>query len=345
MKELLLLLCRYPFDPVNKDRLKELLNHVEDWDKTVKLINAHGIIALAAYNIMEAGLEKEIPEDAMAILENGQRQSMVRNLWLTERWKEVNTILSDAGIKHILLKGMALEHTLYGSKGLRQMNDNDILVKREDALRAWNLLRPYGFDSELMKSPLHKKIMINIGKHLPCLYKDGYAIEIHHKLFNSNIFNYERNDNRCGVRGAGCKVQSEEDNLIDDAVEISIGDRKTYILPKDKQLMHLVDHFERHAREGSVQMRQYADIMLLDKKCPVNMPDHFILEPSQEYKSKFRRSAYRINIRSIALKYKLFYLIGDIFPSIEWMKERYNCNGVKVLFYYPHRLGKLLWLV
>src|SRR5512136_2525319 len=105
MKEMLLLLCRYPFDPVNKDRLKELLSHVEDWDKTVELINAHGIIALAAYNIKEAGLEKEIPEKAMAILENGQRQSMVRNLWLTERWKEVNAILNNAGIKHILLKG------------------------------------------------------------------------------------------------------------------------------------------------------------------------------------------------------------------------------------------------
>ena len=41
--------------------------------------------------------------------------------------------LRKAGIKHILLKGMALEHTLYGSKGLRQMTDCDILIKSEEA--------------------------------------------------------------------------------------------------------------------------------------------------------------------------------------------------------------------
>jgi hypothetical protein len=33
-----------------------LLGEVSDWHTLVKLINAHGIIALAAYNIKEAGL-------------------------------------------------------------------------------------------------------------------------------------------------------------------------------------------------------------------------------------------------------------------------------------------------
>ncbi len=67
MKDLLFQLIQYPFDPQKKDRLKVLLYQVQDWNKTVELINAHGIIALAAYNIKEAGLEKEVPPDAMAI--------------------------------------------------------------------------------------------------------------------------------------------------------------------------------------------------------------------------------------------------------------------------------------
>ena len=136
MRELLLLLCRYPFEEKNRETLSWLLGEVKDWPALVKVINDHGIIALAAYNIKEAKLEKKIPGDAMAFLENGFMKSIVRNTWLTERWKEVNTILSDAGIKHILLKGMALEHTLYGSKGLRQMNDNDIFIKHEESLKA-----------------------------------------------------------------------------------------------------------------------------------------------------------------------------------------------------------------
>ena len=154
----------------------------------VRLINAHGIIALAAYNIKEAGLEKEVPADAMAALENGYRQSVVRNIWLTERWKEVNAILENAGIKHILLKGMALEHTLYGSKGLRQMTDCDIFVKHEDSLKAWYLLQKEGFSHKPLKSPLHKKIL-TAYRETPSqsLTKDGYIVEIHHKLFESEI--------------------------------------------------------------------------------------------------------------------------------------------------------------
>ena len=49
-----------------------------DWPELVDLINAHGIIALAAYNIKEAGLEKKIPAQAMTVLENGYLQSVIR---------------------------------------------------------------------------------------------------------------------------------------------------------------------------------------------------------------------------------------------------------------------------
>jgi hypothetical protein len=328
MRELLLLLCRYPFEGKNRETLSKLIGEVQDWHKLVELINAHGIIALAAYNIEEAGLVKMVPEDAMVILENGYRQSMVRNLWLAERWKEVNTILSNSGIKHVLLKGMALEHTLYGSRGLRQMTDNDILVKRDDAIKVWKLLQKEGFSLELMKSPWHRKIMIEIGKHLPCLYKNGYAIEIHHKLFGNNI-DY---DNTYG-------------DPIDDSVEIVIGGTKAWILPKEIQLMHLLDHFKRHTLEGDCQLRLYTDIMLLDKSNFIQIPDSFLLNPIQENKPEYRKAAYKINIGSLPANKRFQYIIGDIFPSIEWMKNRYKCNRRMAIIYYPLRIGKLIWLI
>jgi hypothetical protein len=328
MKELLILLCRYPFDPVNKDRLRELLNQVKNWHKTVELINAHGIIALAAYNIKEAGLEKEIPEEAMAILENGQRQSMVRNLWLTERWKEVYAILRNAGIKHILLKGMALEHTLYGSRGLRQMYDCDILVEREHALKAWNLLQHEGFSINLIKSPLYKRILLHIGKHLPSLYKDGYSVEIHHKLFDTKS-----------------EEKKRENEYFKDSVEVTIGETKALMLSREIQLKYLISHYEKHALEGSCQLRLYADIILLDTNSPVSLPDHFISEANQENKPKYMKAAYKLNIKSIVQKYRFRYIIGDLFPSVEWMKRRYGCSGFKAVFYYPQRIGKLLWLL
>ena len=328
MKDLLLLLSRYPYDISNRETLSDLLGEVQNWPKLVELINAHGIIALAAYNIKEARLEKKVPFDSMAILENGYLQSVVRNTWLTEHWKEVNTILVNAGIKHVLLKGMALEHTIYESGGLRQMTDNDILVKPEDALKSWTLLQMYGFSHGPVKSALHKKILPFIGKHLPTLYKNGYAIEIHHRLFD-NENNPETGNN----------------DPVNDAVEILVNDTNAWILSKEMQLRHLVSHFKRHAMEGSVQIRQYADILLLDKSSNVVMPDKFITDPQQSNNKEYRKAAYRKSFASVPSKYRVRYLAGDIFPSLSWMKERYKCSILKALLYYPLRIGKVFMLL
>ena len=69
------------------------------------------------------------------------------------------------------------------------------------------------------------------------------------------------------------------------------------------------------------------------------------MNPDQENKPEFRKAAYKAAIKSVPAKYRLQYLIGDIFPSLGWMKERYRCGGMKAVLYYPHRLGKLWWLV
>lgn len=328
MRELLLLLCHYPFDEKNRQPLSHLIREVTDWGKMVKLINAHGIIALAAYNIKEAGLEKKIPAESMAFLENGLMKSVVRNTWLTKRWKEVNTILHNAGIQHILLKGMALEHTLYGAKGLRQMSDNDILIKCPESLKAWQLLQKEGFTPEPLKSPLFKKIMFNFGHHLPVLYKNGYALEIHDDLFNRGV--------------------TDTSILYDPfsvAVEISIGNTKAFILNKEIQLMYLINHYKHHAASGDCQLRLYNDVILLDKTNSLIFPDRFISDPMQATKKEFRKKAYKTRIHSIAPKYRLRFILGDTFPSLKWMQVRYRCGWIKAILLYPTRIGKLMWLI
>ncbi len=327
LKELLLLLCRYPFEISNKTQLLKLLEEVRDWNNLVELINAHGIIALAAYNIREAGLEKLLPEKAMNALDNGRMQSLIRNTWLTECWKEVNTILTDAGIKHVLLKGMALEHTLYGAKGLRQMTDTDILVKHEDALKTWYLLKKEGFSQGMIKSPLFKRIIVNIGEHLPQLSKNGYAIEIHHRLYDPKKLN-------------GRNFY----NPIDETEEILVGETKALILSKEEQMRHLINHFEKHALGGDQQLRSYADIILLGRESAISFSDQHILIPSQNVKPEYLKTSYKAGVLSIPPKLRWRFVIGDIFPTLKWMKTRYKCGALKAIFLYPPRVGKILWL-
>ena len=211
-EKLLISLCRLEFSDEQKAEIGDLMKEVKDWDRLVRMANEHGIIALTAYNIRETGLTDQVPEAAMKILDNGRMQSTVRNTWLVQRWKEVNTIFSEAGIKHVLLKGMALEHTVYGAKGLRQMTDTDILVREEDGMKSWLLLQQKGFTPHNIKSPLHNKILPQIGKHLPTLLKDGYPVEIHTRLFDEP----EKNE-KLG-------------EAIDGAVEIDIEGTRAFIL-------------------------------------------------------------------------------------------------------------------
>ena len=58
-------------------------------------------------------------------------------------------------------------------------------------------------------------------------------------------------------------------------------------------------------------------------------------------------SAYRHKISEIpGVHRKFLYLLGDLFPTVSFMKKRYHCTSKwKVLFYYPHRIGKVLWLL
>jgi hypothetical protein len=175
---------------------------------------------------------------------------------------------------------------------------------------------------------LHKRIICDIGKHLPCLYKDGYAVEIHHKLYDEN--------------------STDEKNVFDpisEAIEIQIGDAKAWILPKEIQIKHLIDHFKKHAVGGEMPLRLYADIALLNKTIKTEIPDDFILNPQQNYKAKYLRAVYKKAVNSIPLKHRFRYLCGDIFPSVKWIKKRYNCNAIKAVLHYPLRVGKLLWLI
>jgi hypothetical protein len=326
-EKLLLALCRLDFTGEEKRELRSLVEQVNDWDKFVKISNEHGIIALSAFNLKETHLDNLVPEKQMRMLNDGLMQSMIRNTWLLERWKEVNRILTEAGIKHVLLKGMALEHTVYGSGGLRQMTDNDILVKRADGLKAWNLLQNYGFEPVNIKSFLHKKIIADIGKHLPTLVRDGYALEIHTRLFSDN----EKNSNH--------------DKAIDESVGIEIGNEKAFILNKELHLDYLTRHNIDHLSGSDPELRLFLDISILKEDNYRSINEAVFSDLSGFRNTDYRQKAYRQQLKSLPFLSGLRFLAGDIFPSMCWMKELYHCGSLKALVFFPGWLGKLLWLI
>lgn len=326
-EKLLLALCRLESSEEQKMEILNLTEEKIDWERFLKLVNEHGIIALAAYNLRELGLSGRVPEAVMHILDNARMKTLVRNTWLTKQWKEVNEILSRSGIKHVLLKGMALEHTVYRSLGLRQMTDTDILVRKDDALRAWNLLQQHGFVPEMIKSPLHRKLLMDLGKHLPTLTRDAYQLEIHHRLFREK----EKNELL--------------DDAIDEAIPIQVSGTTGYILEKSLHLEYLHQHNDYHLGAAGSQIRLYIDFLLLNPGEEIMLPEKFISNPSTDVSADNRKKIFKDIVLSLPRSSRFRFLAGELFPSLKWMKKRHECGTAKALLLYPGRIGKLGWLV
>ncbi len=180
---LLLLLSRIDFSNEQKRLIAEEIKIFNEWKHLAGLAVRHGVAALIWQNLSDLGHAGEVPATERTILEGLRFKTIARVSWITETAARVTALLEREGIKVVLLKGLALEHTVYGSKGLRQMSDADILVAPSDALSARDILVREGFRSMSLKSPLYRHIILDLGNHLPELHRGGISVDLHYRLF------------------------------------------------------------------------------------------------------------------------------------------------------------------
>ena len=372
-------LCRLSFDTELTVMLKALAETTADWKYFAELAGNHGVAALVYSNLEKLDLLQYIPPDIAESLRSALMMNLARNASFTETMADVLRHLNRENIKTVLLKGLALELSVYGNSGLRQMTDVDILVTRGNCMRARKILMDQGFSSYPVKSVFYKAILADFGKHLPTLTRNGFSVDLHHELF-----------------GAGKNMLTRM--LYDSSYEIQIKSEKTFIPEAPVFFLYLVKHLYFHEMNNESQLRLYADLVVLIEKYrdKIINPDLLIyakqagmseilawrLEPIRDlwgisfpgwlndfinkwYNpasiNKFvfflkspkdnpvqnRPQVYRHNLGEIPGYYrKLLFVLGDLFPTFEFMKNRYKCkSNLKALFYYPLRWGKLWYLV
>jgi hypothetical protein len=374
---LLLHLSRTTFSDDERLLAVEYSRSLTDWKFFTDLSVRHGVAALVWQNITDLSLTDMVPAPERDIFEGLRLKTIARVTYITSATAEIVSMLENEGIRALLLKGQALEHTVYGSRGLRQMSDADLLVSRQDILRARDILSRAGFVSGPLKSPLYRHIILDLGNHLPELHRGGMTVDLHHGLF--------------GVRGAAIVSSGMKKPGI-----ISAVGRDFYILPPETAFLCLVNHICKHERKGEFQLRLYTDIYLLVNKYAhdvfnknlasdaeqagilsevktvlailsfaygLKIPDE--LSATGDYakeiagifmdnirqpalvKGRSRRDIYIENLRSLKdVRRKMIFIAGDLFPSTEFMKRRYGCRTtLSALSRYPHRMGKLVWIM
>jgi len=378
-EELLLCgLCRLTFDAENGSGLRSLAEKISDWSYFYELAGRHGIAALVYNNLASLDLLQFVPFNIKEILRNSLLNNIARNAGFTEKISEVLGLLEKENIRVVLLKGLALELSVYGNCGLRQMTDVDVLVSRDNALQARKILMENGFRSHPLKSVLYKPIFLDAGKHLPTLTRHGFSVEIHHELFS-------------------LKNSVLTKMLYDGSTEIEIKGNRAYIPSPGMFFLYLVKHLWLHEMNNESQLRLYTDLaVLLDKymdliiepalvdlagKAGMNeilssylrllrdfwgisfpkwMNDFidkwsgnssidrfvFFLKSPKDNPQSDRAMVYRYHLGEIpGFHRKLLFVAGDLFPTPEFMKNRYGCKSMlKAFIYYPLRWGKLWYL-
>jgi hypothetical protein len=296
------------------------------------------------------------------------------NAFNTEVISEALRLLNMENIKAVLLKGLALELSVYGNAGLRQMSDVDILIKRDECIKARKILISNGYDSLPVKSVFHELIITDTGKHLPSLIRNGTSVDIHQELF-------------------GGKKNVLTRMLYDNSYEIKLEGEKAYIPRPQIFFLYLVKHLYLHEMNNESQLRLYTDLVVLIERFPDEIinydlltyasqaglseilashleplrdlwgvtfpqwiddfinkwhnPDSvnkfiFFLKSPKDNPPPNKAKFYRNVINDIpGIHHKFLFILGDIFPSFSFMKKRYKCTSSwKTLLYYPHRIGK-----
>lgn len=378
-EEILLLgLCRLGFTIELKVMLTALAENISDWKYFVSLADEHGVAALVYSNLEKLDFLGYLPKENADHLHNALLVNLHRNTYNADGVHKVLRILSGEKLKIVLLKGMALELSVYGNAGLRQMTDVDVLMTKEDCLKARKILMDNGFRSLPVKSLFHKAIIADTGKHLPTLIMNDFAFELHHELF-----------------GAGNNILTRM--LYDTSREYDINGDRTYLPEAQIFFLYLVKHLYLHEMNNESQLRLYTDLVVLIEKYRDEIINFDLLEYAvlagmeevlawrleplrdlwgisfpdwlNEFINKWynpdsinrfvsflkspknnpppdQAKLYRHHVGEIpGLHRKLLFVLGDLFPTIEFMKKRYGCGTWKTLLYYPLRWGKVWYLI
>jgi hypothetical protein len=142
--ELLLRCAAPPGNGKHAERIRTLAGQTLDWDHVLHMAAVHAVTPLLYW-----ALKAVRPESVPAALERRFQQNTQNSVHLTSELFQVMSLFASEGIPVLPFKGPTLAVTAYGNLALRRFSDLDLLVPREDALRAREILLQNGYSSDL----------------------------------------------------------------------------------------------------------------------------------------------------------------------------------------------------
>ncbi|MGC2186476.1 MAG: nucleotidyltransferase family protein [Terriglobales bacterium] len=190
--ELCLLLARGQLRPEERSRALEYLASPVQWPVIMQRARSHQVYPLVYRNLSDLGLSG-VPEAVQSGLRSLSLANALRNQLLAEELARVLSLLGDAGIPVIPLKGVPLALALFGDPASRVCGDIDILVSPGDVKRALDLILASGYDAEV-NHPYFSKLALRHGRHFNAVRKSrgiSFLLEVHWTLIQHSSKNAE----------------------------------------------------------------------------------------------------------------------------------------------------------
>ena len=152
----------------------------EDWKSLIALSDMQRITPLLWHRLKQKGLDHVVPDAVAVSLHESTRRNTLHNLRFNRELCLLLNTLEAENIPLIPLKGIVLANKIYENIGLREMNDIDVLARRDDIMRIADILSRTGYSPI---APLCADVTIQTGIHLPRMIKKGHVnFEIHWNL-------------------------------------------------------------------------------------------------------------------------------------------------------------------
>lgn len=162
-------------EPASVSQMQE-----EDWDYLLRMAATHRLGPMLHDRLRRDDLADIVPQRVKDQLKTVHRKHALRTLVIYRELVAVTRIFEAGQIPSIALKGAFLARFVYPFPGLRPMRDLDLLLKPEQAVQAFELLRARGYQPAFEGSP---EAFFADRIHLPPLTgPSGITVELHHRL-------------------------------------------------------------------------------------------------------------------------------------------------------------------
>jgi hypothetical protein len=247
--ELLLRCARVSRTPEDNRRIGALLREETDWKYLLRVAREHRVVPLL-FSHLNATCPEAVPETVLNELRNYYHESTRRNLFLTGELLKLLNLFEANGIHAIPYKGPTLAAMAYGNLALREFDDLDILVRKQDVPRAEELLVSMEYRSQYrLNGEQQAAFLRNHYEHAFTRGDGEVTVDLHWGIMEKH-FSFSL-DSEC---------------LWGRLERISLGGNTVLTLSPEDLLLILCMHGSKHFWERLSWIRDVAELIRVHKK-------------------------------------------------------------------------------